>query len=374
MRVARALQDLPLIAAAFEAGELSYSKVRAITRVAVPDDQHEWIGIAAESTGAGLDRIVATVRSALDRDENRDARRAFERRKATHSTREDGLGQIRLIGPQDAIDTIWAAIDTETSRLIDNASGDGTTKRRELIDERGGLAAMRFDAVVELTERTLAANPTAAIRGDIGRLQLVIDTDFLADLTNQADTVDGECTLGGRRIAPEVARRWACDTRASVLLEHDGHCHDEGRDHRTPNRRLRRALHRRDHGMCRFPGCGTTTWLHAHHIHHWTKHGPTDLANLLSVCGYHHRLIHEGGWNVSLIDNTVVWTDPDGIPTTIEPLKGDPEPINKIDVPAGTIESRWHNDRLDFAFVTAVIAHHATTIRKRPRRDVSAGT
>ena len=147
---------------------------------------------------------------------NRDARRAFQRRHAKRSTRHDGLAEIRIVAPRDVIDTVWAAAE----------------------------------------------------RGDIGRLQLVLDTDFIADIATSAHPVDGEATLGSTRIAPEVAMRWSRDIRASVIVEDGGHVHDEGRNCRTLNRRQRHALHRRDHGTCRFPGCRATSWLPAHHIIH----------------------------------------------------------------------------------------------------------
>ncbi len=374
VRVARALDDLPLIAESFRAGELSYSKVRAITRVACGADDGEWRDIARNATRAELDRIVSAVRNSLDRDENRDARRAFQRRHARRSTRHDGLAEIRIVAPRDVIDTVWAASEMVASQLIDDAVGGSGRTRREIIDERGGLGALRCDAFQHLAERAAAASPAAAERGDIGRLQLVLDTDFVDAVSDGSDPVDGEATLGGTRIAPEVAMRWSCDIRASVIIEDGGHVHDEGRNCRTLNRRQRRALHRRDRGICRFPGCGATSWLHAHHIIHWTRGGPTDLDNLVSLCSFHHHQVHEGGWNVAIIDNAVVWSDPDGIPATIEPLTGDGTRTAAIDVPAGTIEPRWHNDHLDFAFVIAVITDHSTQARKRPRGDVFGET
>jgi hypothetical protein len=56
-------------------------------------------------------------------------------------------------------------------------------------------------------------------------------------------------------------------------------------------------LRSRDRG-CRFPGCDHRRFLHAHHIHHWARGGPTSLENLVHLCSYHHRLVHEGGFRV----------------------------------------------------------------------------
>ena len=61
---------------------------------------------------------------------------------------------------------------------------------------------------------------------------------------------------------------------------------------------LRRALDHRDEG-CRFPSCARTRWTHAHHIHHWAHGGPTNLDNLITLCGWHHRLVHNQGWEIT---------------------------------------------------------------------------
>lgn len=111
VRAARALDDLPQLASVFAAGELSFTKVRALTRVATAGDELEWIELARSSSGAQLERVVTQSQAAVERNENTDARRAFERRSATRSSRSDGLDQLKLVGPSDAIDVIWAALD-----------------------------------------------------------------------------------------------------------------------------------------------------------------------------------------------------------------------------------------------------------------------
>jgi S-DNA-T family DNA segregation ATPase FtsK/SpoIIIE len=121
-----------------------------------------------------------------------------------------------------------------------------------------------------------------------------------------------------------VAKRWACDIRASVLLEHEGHAHDEGR---------------------------------------------TDLANLLSLCGFHHSLVHEGGWFVAIVEDAVVWADPDGVPASVEPLRGDADRLvdgqRPIGITPSTIESQMANARLDVQFVVSVLAEHIARQRRR---------
>ncbi|MEZ5282643.1 MAG: DUF222 domain-containing protein [Acidimicrobiales bacterium] len=380
VRTARALDDLPAISAAFAAGELSYSKVRAITRVALPEDDAEWVDRAKHSTGGQLERTVAAVKAALDRDENADAASAFARRNVKRSRREDALDMLTTVGPADLVETIWAALDVVASQMLDDAIAGTDQTRHSAQVERGGIGAVRFDALVRIAEQVLAANPVAAHRGDVGRLTLVVDTDGLQELADsegtQADGSGGEVTLSGKRVAPEVAKRWACDISSSVMLEAGGHVHDEGRQTKLPNRRLRRAVHRRDDGTCRFPGCGATTWLHTHHIVHWANGGPTDLDNLISLCGFHHHLVHEGGWSVSLDGGQVRWATPDGTELAIEPLGGSVQGVLDVAPPgritSQSIQSLWANDRLDFGFVVAVLTEHCLATRearKRPRGD-----
>jgi hypothetical protein len=85
-----------------------------------------------------------------------------------------------------------------------------------------------------------------------------------------------------------------------------------GRASRNAPRWLRRALKQRDRG-CGFPGCGARRFLHCHHIWHWIKGGPTELPNLVLVCTFHHKLVHEYGWRVELgAPGTSRWYRPDG--------------------------------------------------------------
>jgi Domain of unknown function (DUF222)/HNH endonuclease len=105
-------------------------------------------------------------------------------------------------------------------------------------------------------------------------------------------------TEGGHRLASETVRRLACDGRIEWVLERGGRPVGIGRRGRQVPGALGRALRHRDRG-CRFPGCERRRWLHAHHLRHWGRGGPTDLGNLVLLCGYHHRLLHEGGWRAT---------------------------------------------------------------------------
>jgi len=92
----------------------------------------------------------------------------------------------------------------------------------------------------------------------------------------------------------EAERRYlTCDATCEVWFHRHGEPIGAGRATRLISRRLRRALEYRQ-PMCAVAGCGATRGLHAHHLRHWEDGGPTELANLVLVCPYHHRLHHRG--------------------------------------------------------------------------------
>jgi len=127
--------------------------------------------------------------------------------------------------------------------------------------------------------------------------------------------------LVGEALDPATLARLACDSVLSRLLytPADGIVLDRGRDTRVIEGRLRAKLLARDGGTCRFPTCGAQHNLHQHHIRPWELGGPTNEANLLTVCLRHHKTIHEGGWRVRLTGAHCTWTSPAGHTSTTSP-------------------------------------------------------
>ena len=171
--------------------------------------------------------------------------------------------------------------------------------------------ARAADALVEL------AATRAGESADPDRPFVVVHTDPAA----LAGDEEGEAELTeGRRLAAATARRLACDCRWQLVVEHqDGEVVRLGRTTRQVPAWLNRQLRRRDRG-CRFTGCGATRWLHAHHVTHWADGGATDQDNLVLLCGRHHRVVHEGGWQVtSTKQGTVTFKKPNGDVLTCGP-------------------------------------------------------
>jgi hypothetical protein len=109
----------------------------------------------------------------------------------------------------------------------------------------------------------------------------------------------------------ETAKRMSCDACVSGVLMRNLEILDLGRTQRLPNRAQRRALMVRD-GGCRFPGCTERRYVEAHHVRHWLDGGPTDLANLVLLCWFHHHAVHEGGFRLCFEAGVVTVWRPDG--------------------------------------------------------------
>jgi len=153
------------------------------------------------------------------------------------------------------------------------------------------MPANRADALVAVAESMLDHGPATRDGGDRYQAVVVVDAEVLVDDT------DGTCEVeDGPSIDPETARRIACDAHILAILRgRGGEALDVGRSTRSIPRAIRRALRHRD-GGCRFPGCTQTRYVDGHHVVHWAHGGPTALDNLVLLCRFHHRAVHEGGF------------------------------------------------------------------------------
>lgn len=305
VRVARALADLPLISAAMRRGEVSFSKVRALTRVATSTNEGELLMVAKAGTAAHVEKIVRGWRRIDRLVEMEHEQRRHAGRFLRIQTDEDGMVVLQARLSPEAGAVLVKALAAAADRLYD--------QKREERDEHGdGVTAeqRRADALGLVAESALAADLDPHTRGD--RYQVVIHVDAEALL---ADSVEGASVLeSGSRVSAETSRRLACDA-AIVTMRHDakGKILDVGRRTRKISPALQRALDRRD-GGCRFPGCGLKV-CDAHHVEHWADGGATKLANLLKLCPRHHRAVHEDGFRVELRpDGDARFFRPDGRP------------------------------------------------------------
>jgi Domain of unknown function (DUF222)/HNH endonuclease len=319
VRVARRLTELPHLRAAFGRGELCYSQVRAVTRVATPDTEADLLEIALHATAAQLETIVRAYRGVLEvelGDSSEEHRRRFVR--CEHD--EDGalLIHARLPAEEGALvlkaleasrEALRASAETTHSGDVHPVGGDEAEQADEAeqdVEKLERFTPSNADALVLMAQTAISHGP-AESNGDEHQIVVHVDAATLAH------DDDGACELEhGPALPPETARRLGCDASVVRILERDGRPLSVGRKTRTLSPALRRALRSRDR-TCRFPGCCQHRYLHAHHIEHWAHGGRTDLSNLIQLCSHHHRLVHEEGYAVERrVGGAVLFRRPDG--------------------------------------------------------------
>ncbi|MGQ0465851.1 MAG: DUF222 domain-containing protein [Sporichthyaceae bacterium] len=349
VRVARALEGLPLVRAELTAGRLSYSKVRAMTRVADSSNEEGLLNVALHSTGAQLEKTVAGFKRAHDfaAAKDRHARRRL-------SWRWDADGMLVISGrfsPEDGA-AILAALESVRAEVA-------TTDPE---DERPARVGPEVDADSMVALAQHALEHAACAGGDAAAHVVNLHVE-LTELIENPELAEGRVE-DGPSVAPETLRRLCCDSAAVVVAHHrsggTGTSLDIGRQSRVIPRRLRRALDLRD-GGCRFPGCGATRFLHRHHVLHWSRGGRTDLANLMSLCTFHHHAVHEGGFEV-IADGLggFGFVRPDGTPLESFPLPvgGDSAMATQLHdatIDAWTATPRWYGEKLDLPYVVSVL-------------------
>jgi Domain of unknown function (DUF222)/HNH endonuclease len=296
VRVARRLGELPLVREAFASGELSYCKVRAITRVATPKVEASLVELARHATGSQLERLVRGYRGAMNATLEI-AQAAHARRHFSWSREDDGSIRFHGLLPAEEGELLLAALDAiDAQQGCEREEGDVSAEALGL-PMAAPVDVSRADALVAMARATLAADQAARPGGD--PVEMVVHVD-VGSLTGERFQTRGEVGEDGVPLAPETLRRLGCDAAVVSIVERDGRPLSVGRRTRTIPPALRRALRTRDHG-CRFPGCTHKRFLHAHHITHWARGGATSLDNLVQLCSYHHRLVHEGGFSVSRV-------------------------------------------------------------------------
>jgi hypothetical protein len=197
------------------------------------------------------------------------------------------------------------------ARAIERAVQDVPVMPGE--EDTAFASARRADALVALCSARLAGDP------DPDRATVIVHADLerLAAGSASAELEDGPA------IAPEVAQRLACTARIQVSVEDAaGDVVAMDRMRREPPAWMVRQVRYRDRG-CRFPGCGTRAFTEVHHVRWWRDGGRTELGNLVLICWFHHRLVHEYGWRLAREpDGQVRWFRPDGIRHRCGPTPG----------------------------------------------------
>jgi 5-methylcytosine-specific restriction endonuclease McrA len=318
VRVARALGTLPLLAEALGRGELSYAKVRALTRVATPETEARLLAVGRAGTAAHVERIVRGWRCVDRRAEAREAKHRHASRALHVYHDEDGTVVLRGRLEPEVGALFLQALAAARESLYQRARGraEATAGPGGVSAETSTVAQERADALALLAETALHHGLDPGTPGERYQVVVHVDAGVLADPDQPGQSV----LEGGTRVSAETSRRLACDA-SRVVMRHDGEgrLREIGARTRTIPPALRRALHHRDQG-CRFPGCGLR-FTQGHHLRHWAHGGPTTLSNLALLCRRHHRAVHEEGYLVArLPDGALQFRRPDGRPLPDIPM------------------------------------------------------
>ena len=311
VRVARALRELPVIRSEFAAGRLSYAKVRALTRIATPPTEAGLAELAGPMTANQLERFARAHRQVTRAD---DATARVQQR-LTWRFEEDGSlsGTFRL-------PPLAGAVLLKALRAA-----------RELEDPRDG------------------------------------DHEGVSAETLGDPADPGRCHVeDGPGISVSTAQMLGC-VAALSWMQHDrgGAVLALGRRRRRPSTAIRRAARERDGCRCRFPGCESRR-VDLHHIQYWSNGGATDLDNLLSLCKYHHMLVHERGYLIAAQHcGTFAFYRPDGTPLpaspALPPPEGSIEDCHDTEITPETIIPPWYGERLDLDHAIYVCFANART-------------
>ncbi|MBY4012609.1 DUF222 domain-containing protein [Rhodococcus fascians] len=251
----------------------------------------------------------------------------------------------RLVAKMDFDAITGEKLLTALSPLTEpHPAADGTP------DDRSP-AKRRADAFGHILDQYLATSDRPIEGGERPHLNLHIRLQDLTDLRDSADDITDDETSraatesdtdpvaadrGAYRdlfgdgtsvgwlpwmgpLSRNTSRQLACDCLlTAIVMDENGNPLNLARTARTVTAKQKRALTARDHG-CAFPGCGKpAAWTEGHHIWHWTDGGPTDMDNLVLLCGFHHRLVHHSDWEVFIGTDNHPWFVP---PATVDPYR-----------------------------------------------------
>ena len=371
VRVARALEILPRLAQALARGELSYAKVRALTRVATPETEERLLAVGRAGTADHVERIVRGWRL-MDRKAEAAEDKRRHKSRALHVHQDvDGMVTIRGRLAPEVGAVLIQALTAAREALYEQAHREVTeVSLTDASSETPTMEQQQADALRLVAESALNHGLDPGAPGERYQVVVHVDAPVLADADARGQSVIED----GAHVSAETSQRLACDA-SRVVMWHDpeGRVVEVAARTRTIPPALRRALHHRDRG-CRFPGCGLR-FVQGHHIRHWAKGGPTSLSNLTSLCRRHHRAVHEEGFQVDRRpDGELRFRCPDGRPLPDVPptpqLAIDPVKLLRarndsegIAIHSRTAVPGWLGERLNVGYAIDVLHPLVTGVR-----------
>ncbi|MCH9640414.1 MAG: HNH endonuclease [Actinomycetia bacterium] len=324
--VAHRLEEFPSCVDGLRNGRLSLDQVGVIAgRAAEGSDEH-YAQLAASATVSQLRTAVK-----LEPRPEPDPRPEPQPQRSITKTGDEESTSWRITLPHPEAAIFDAALASHQEALVadwkrDHDNGAGACEQAPpfptTVDAFISLIEAGWDS--EVARRPHGQRTTAVMHVDVG--------DKIASLHL------------GPLLSDDERRSLLCDATCEVWFERHGQVIGSGRSTRTVSRRLRRVLERRDQ-CCVVPGCGATRGLHAHHIRHWEDGGPTELANLVLVCPYHHRAHHRGVITITGPADHLSVTDTTGHPLSggslARPPKNPPPAVAPYTSPTGERADWW---------------------------------
>ena len=317
VRVALALLDLPQCSEGFARGDLSYSKVRAMTRAANVFNEATLVDYALKATAHQVEEHCRRLRNADRRQSTPDARRAWQARSLKRTCHPDGMMSIYVELPREQGDLVMKALEMAMAA----AAGDTADQAATITEEKDGVAPAAGKAAANTKDKAGKRETAAQAQAEYQQSNaffarqadalVAVARGYLsgtggekrAKSDNYQVVVHVDATAlqdkGGKSDLPvESVRRIACDADlVAVTRDAKGNLLNLGRKHRVVSPQLKRALLARDK-CCTYPSCSHEQFLEAHHVMHWADGGETSLDNAILICNRHHRLLHEGGFTI----------------------------------------------------------------------------
>jgi hypothetical protein len=343
VRVARALRELPKIREMFASGELSYSKVRPLTRVAAVESEADLIQIARDATASQLERML----HAFERSTVQEANQADQQRELSWLWGSDGCLHLKARVPAEEGRALLVALEAARAQIREQERAgreeDGSAEPQDASLEKHadvapdgqillGRVARNADALSLMCESFMAKGSGERPGPERQHVVVHIDAETLARDGEGRSSLDD-----GPSISPETARRLGCDGSLQAITKRGRKVLCVGRKTRAVSPAMNMALRERDK-HCRFPGCENRRWVDSHHIVHWARGGETSLENLVLLCRRHHRLVHEGAFSVARRpDGELVFRNPQGkrLVNSPKPAPGDHREVRRRNRTAG---------------------------------------
>jgi len=358
VRVAKCLSNFPKIEEAFRTGTLSYSKVRAMTRCATPENEAFLLMFAQHGTAQHVENLVRKHQWAKRLQDPKQDEAQYEAREFKWYYDEDGMfvfqgkltpedgavflkameawfdvvnrndneNQLKNVSAETSIDSSERIPNTPENVSAETSFVEDPENTTNVSAETSGpelpepnYAQQRADALVLMAEHALTGleeGPKSLSNPEKYQIIVHLEPEQFKNPPQEAPEsycCSVESGVAQFPLSSTTARRLACDASLVPVLEDGGgNVLNIGRKTRTVPPAMRRALKIRDQG-CRFPGCTQTRYVDAHHVQHWCDGGETSLNNLITLCRFHHRMLHQEGYEiVKKTNGDFIFRQPEG--------------------------------------------------------------